>query len=232
MMLHQCIGLPTEEKHIVSLCGSGGKTTLMYALAEETRVRMRTAVFTTTHIFPPEGENMALSVPMREEECRAAWENGKIVATGRFLAGDRKFSPPEEEEISFLCREGQAIFIEADGSRRLPLKYPAPWEPVIRRETTHVIVVAGLTALGRPAEEVIHRLALAREEMEIADGPVSEETAARLLWKGYARYSPVFVLNQADDPVLRERGEHIAALLRSFGAKRTAVISLQNAFSK
>ncbi len=110
----------------------------------------------------------------------------------------------------------------------MPLKFPAPWEPVIRPETTHVIVVAGLSGLGRPAEEVIHRLALAREEMEIPDGPVSEETAARLLWKGYARFSPIFVLNQADDNALRERGEHIAALLRSFGAERTAVISLLN----
>lgn len=228
MILHQCIGLPTEEKHVVSLCGSGGKTTLMYALAEESRGRMRTAVFTTTHIFPPEGENMALSVPMREEACRAAWKNGRIAATGRFLEGERKFGAPEEHEMSFLCREGQAVFIEADGSRRMPLKFPAAWEPVIRPETTHVVVVAGLSALGRPAEDVIHRLALAREEMEIPSGPVSEETAARLLWKGYARFSPIFVLNQADNSELRERGEHIAALLRSFGAERTAVISLSH----
>ena len=35
MVLHELLGLPEREKHVVSLCGGGGKTTLMYALARD-----------------------------------------------------------------------------------------------------------------------------------------------------------------------------------------------------
>ena len=51
MVLHELLGLPEREKHVVSLCGGGGKTTLMYALARETKAIMPTALFTTTHIM-------------------------------------------------------------------------------------------------------------------------------------------------------------------------------------
>ena len=37
MVLHELLCLPEREKHVVSLCGGGGKTTLMYALARETK---------------------------------------------------------------------------------------------------------------------------------------------------------------------------------------------------
>ena len=53
MVLHELLCLPEREKHVVSLCGGGGKTTLMYALARETKAVMPTALFTTTHIMTP-----------------------------------------------------------------------------------------------------------------------------------------------------------------------------------
>lgn len=43
-----------EKKHIISLVGGGGKTTLLYALAGYYRAKgWRTAVTTTTHIAHP-----------------------------------------------------------------------------------------------------------------------------------------------------------------------------------
>ena len=78
MVLHELLGLPEREKHVVSLCGGGGKTTLMCALAHETKTRMPTALFTTTHIMPPSDADVVLSVPFSEDESRAAWrEEGK-----------------------------------------------------------------------------------------------------------------------------------------------------------
>ena len=228
MSLHEILGLPVDRKRVVSICGAGGKTTLMYALAEESRKTARTALFTSTHIYPPEGEHIVLPRPFSFEECRQAWEMQKVVSAGSFLEGERKFGPPPEEDAVFLCREGEAVFIEADGSRCLPLKYPGPWEPVIRPETTHVVVVAGLSALGRSAEEVIHRLPLAREVMDIPDGPVSPETAAELMWKGYGRFSPVFLLNQADTPQRIELGERMAMRLFELGAGHVVALSLND----
>lgn len=226
MVLHELLGLPEREKHVVSLCGGGGKTTLMYALARETKALMPTALFTTTHIMPPSDEDVVLSLPFSEDVCRAAWREGKIASSGVFLAKERKFGAPEEEAMRFLCREAKAVIIEADGARRLPVKFPAAWEPVIRPETTHTIVVAGLSALGKNPAEIVHRHALAKDFVDFSEDSLTEKPMAELLWTGYGRYDPIFFINQADTPELMERGEQICALLRALGARRAVTGSL------
>ena len=50
------------------------------------------------------------------------------------------------------------LIIEADGSRRRPLKAPAVYEPVVPEWIESVIVVAGLSGLGKPlSDEWVHR---------------------------------------------------------------------------
>ena len=226
MVLHELLGLPEREKHVVSLCGGGGKTTLMYALARETKTLMPTALFTTTHIMPPSDADVVLSLPFSEDVCRAAWREGKIASSGVFLAEERKFGAPEEEAMRFLCREAKAVIIEADGARRLPVKFPAAWEPVIRPETTHTVVVAGLSALGKKPAEIVHRHALAKDVVDVSGDRLTEKHMAELLWAGYGRFDPIFFINQADTAELAERGERICALLRSLGAYRAVTGSL------
>ena len=105
MILHELLGLPEREKHVVSLCGGGGKTTLMYALAREAKTLMPTALFTTTRIMAPSDADVILSVPFSKEECRAAWREGKIASSGTRLSEERKYGAPEEDTMRFLCRE-------------------------------------------------------------------------------------------------------------------------------
>jgi len=45
------------------------------------------------------------------------------------------------------------LLIEADGSHGLPLKAPAEQEPPIPEFTDHVIVVAGVSAFGKPIND-------------------------------------------------------------------------------
>jgi probable selenium-dependent hydroxylase accessory protein YqeC len=53
------------------------------------------------------------------------------------------------------------IIVEADGSKRRPIKAPAHYEPVIPGETTRVIGVIGLDALGKPiTDQYVHRSSL------------------------------------------------------------------------
>ena len=226
MVLHELLGLPEREKHVVSLCGGGGKTTLMYALARETKTILPTALFTTTHIMTPSDADVVLSVPFSAEECRAAWREGKIASSGTFLSEEQKFGAPGEDAMRFLCREASAVIIEADGARRLPVKFPAAWEPVIRPETTHTVVVAGLSALGKNPAEIVHRHALAKDFVDFSEDSLTEKPMAELLWTGYGRYDPIFFINQADTPELMERGEQICALLRALGARRAVTGSL------
>ena len=117
--------------------------------------------------------------------------------------------------------------MEADGSRRLPLKFPNDTEPVLLPEIRHIFVVAGLSGLYRPAEQVCHRWALARERLPKLPENIDEAAVAELLWAGYGSYHPQFILNQADTPALRQAGEHIAALLQERGAEAVYILSLK-----
>ena len=45
------------------------------------------------------------------------------------------------------------IVVEADGSKRRPIKAPALYEPVLPRETTRVVGLIGLDALGKSITE-------------------------------------------------------------------------------
>ena len=116
--------------------------------------------------------------------------------------------------------------MEADGAAMHPVKYPAVWEPAVPQYTDRVLVLAGLTALGRPLREVCHRADLALEKGVVPDGPLTEAGLAALLLRGYGRYDPLYLLNQADDQALLARGEAVASLLRSQGYEG-AVLSLK-----
>lgn len=229
MIFHSWLGLPEKQKRIVSLCGGGGKTTLMLALAQECCREQRASIFTTTHIFPPAGENILFCEPFSQTECRAAWRDGRIVAAGTFLTAERKFGAPAEETMRFLCREADGVFVEADGSRRLPLKFPnRAHEPRIRVESTHIVVLAGLSALGRNTESVFHRWELARRQLDLPEDTVTEEMMARVLFAGYGDIASTFFLNQADTPERCEKGLRTAEKLKALGACRCVVASLQN----
>ena len=58
----------------------------------------------------------------------------------------------------FTLNNNVPLLVEADGSRQLPLKAPAEHEPAIPEITNHVVVLAGLSGLGRPLnDENVHR---------------------------------------------------------------------------
>jgi probable selenium-dependent hydroxylase accessory protein YqeC len=57
-----------------------------------------------------------------------------------------------DQLISVCKHEKVTCLIEADGARHLHLKAPADWEPVIPPLVDLVIVVVGLSALGKPLD--------------------------------------------------------------------------------
>jgi molybdenum cofactor cytidylyltransferase len=76
-----------------------------------------------------------------------------------------------------------AVIIEADGSRGLPLKAPAAHEPVVAEETTLLIPVCGISALGRPlTAKAVHRPDLLAKLTGLAyNEPITGEAVVRLL---------------------------------------------------
>ena len=209
----------------MALCGAGGKTSLLYALGREWTLRRERAALTTcTHIQSRMPQGCVLWDEPDEEALLAHWQAGAIPVAGR-LAG-RKLQGPSEEMWAILRAHADRILVEADGAARHPVKYPAVWEPVIPQYTDRVLVLAGLSALGQPLKEVCHRADLALEKGVLVDGPLSEAGLAALLLRGYGRYDPLYILNQADDDDLFARAEQISAILKQDGFDST-ILSLK-----
>ena len=141
---------------VTAIIGGGGKTTLMECLAEELSAQARVIVCTTTHIYPE--QNMPCLVSPSEAEVEAELARTHCVCVGS-ASESGKFSAPE---LTFrtLCALADYVFVEADGSKRLPLKAHASHEPVIPEEAQRVIMVIGIDGVGKTIRETCRRSAL------------------------------------------------------------------------
>ena len=153
--------LEIDPPQILTIIGSGGKTSLMYALAEEIQSRgQRVITTTTTKIFPPKPEQSPEVILTDKPEdliSRAAEALGKhrhiTVAAGQLDSGKLDSIKPELVGLLLAHTGSDVVIAEADGSRGLPIKAPAIHEPVIPGLTDLVVPVVGLSGLGRPLDE-------------------------------------------------------------------------------
>lgn len=192
--------MKNSKTQVISIVGAGGKTSLLYALAEmflrgEGDLRLfglepvrtpKILVTTSTKILAPEHCGWCGDFSAVKKE----WEAGRYAVAGslaetpekaREKAGETaggKLKALPEGEFQHILAEADVVLIEADGAKHLPLKLPAAHEPVIRPETTAVLGVAGLSCIGKPFREICFRAELA----EAAAGPpAAQEKAAPAL---------------------------------------------------
>jgi molybdenum cofactor cytidylyltransferase len=142
---------------IVAIVGGGGKSSLLFALA--TLLPGRTVLTTTTKIFASQ-TRLASSVCTLDDPN---WEQALSRASGGALVvgevEDRHaLGVPAHIPARILARpDSDWVIVEADGSRRLPVKAPAEHEPVVPPETGTLVTVAGLDALSAPICQIAHR---------------------------------------------------------------------------
>ena len=141
---------------VTAIIGGGGKTTLMVCLAEELSAQARVIMCTTTHIYPE--QNMPCLVSTSEAEIAAELARTRCVCVGS-VSESGKYSAPELPFCT-LCALASYVIVEADGSKRLPLKAHASHEPVIPEEAQRVIMVIGIDGVGKTIRETCHRSAL------------------------------------------------------------------------
>ena len=191
---------------VTAVIGGGGKTTLLYTLAEELRARGTVLLCTSTHIRRP-GH---LPWVRTADGLPEALGRYAVVCTGE-PAEDGKLSAPS---ASFATLEALAdyILVEADGSRGLPLKAHAPHEPVIPENAGHTVLVVGADGFGRPIREVCHRPALyaALAEARQEDDVTPARCAAVIDAEGFG---DVVFVNKAETPDARAAAEELAQRL-------------------
>ena len=205
-----------ETVKIISITGAGGKTSVMFRLAEELKAMgKRVIVTTSTHILYPENYQTVL-IEQASGLSQVTWKDKILVAGGSVKEASmpesgeacRKLCGMEASHIAGLAAWCDVLLIEADGSRRLPLKAPASHEPVIIPETDAVIGCAGLTSVGKAWEAGCFRPELAVELLEAAghkpEAAIRPEDVAYILtsWNGTRKHAGErpyrIVLNQAD----------------------------------
>lgn len=183
---------------VAAIIGGGGKTTLMYRLAEELRQRGSVIVTTSTRIWPPGHLPFAREAgPVAGVLCL-----GTPTADGKLAAPAQSFA-----ELAALA---DFVLVEADGSAGLPLKAHAPHEPVIPENASRVIAVVGAAGLERPVDRVVHRPEIFRA-LSGAGELATAEAVARVLLRE-ALHSRVLI-NQADSPERCDAARRLGALL-------------------
>lgn len=186
------------DRGVTAIIGGGGKTTLMYRLAEELRQRGSVIVTTSTHIWPP--EHLALA-------CETGPVAG-VLCLGTPTAGGKLAAPAQS--FAELAALADFVLVEADGAAGLPLKAHAPHEPVIPENAAQVIAVVGAAGLEQPVDRVVHRPEVFRA-LSGAGEVATAEAVARVLLRE-ALHTQVFI-NQADSPARCDAARRLGALL-------------------
>jgi molybdenum cofactor cytidylyltransferase len=222
--LRTALGLSKTPR--AAFVGAGGKTTALFHLAREYPPPV--IVTATSHL-----ETFQTKQADHHFYCddSSSWD-GNLPAN---ISGVTLFSGfkckrsvsglGEEslrEVLSLADRKSVPLLIEADGSRRHPIKAPAAHEPPIPNFVDTVIVVAGLSALGKPCtNKWVHRPEIYAELSGIKYGdPISLEAMKNVLChpSGGLKNIPlnarkVVLLNQADTPEIYSQAEILAANL-------------------
>ncbi|MFC1921914.1 selenium cofactor biosynthesis protein YqeC [Chloroflexota bacterium] len=211
----------------LAFSGAGGKTTALFRLARQ--LEPPVLVTTTTHLS---SEQIALAdqtIKVDElidlEDLFSILEPGVVILIGNEDQDDRVKGLPEwqlKRVAEIAQRRKITLLIEADGSRQRPLKAPAGHEPVIPSYVDHVVVVAGLSALGKPLnEQWVHRVEHFSDLSGLVEGEqISTAAITRVLLdlsgglKGIpAGAKKMCLLNQADDTQLQAQANRIARSL-------------------
>lgn len=214
------------KKHVISLVGGGGKSTLLDYLATCFAARgMKTVILTTTRMACP--AHISGSI----EDCRACWARGEYAACGE-RTENGKFRAPTDDLLRALLEEADALIIEADGAHMRACKAPAEHEPVILPETDIVIGMMGVEVMGGAVGAVCHRpehvCALLDCDMEhrltaadMADIFVSEKGTK----KNVGAREFYAVINKCDDAQRIEDGLKVLAALEARGQARAVLTS-------
>jgi len=231
--------LELERSRLISLCGAGGKTTLMFSLAREfIAAGEQVLVTTTTKIARDEAEDWvsievgtvgdlleragALLQPAKRPGALIAYSG--IGGDGYRLVG---YAPEFVDELA-NARRFDRIVVEADGSARKPLKAPAEHEPVIAGATDALIIVAGMNGVGLPLDDAnLFRAEIWSKLSGLSLGSaISPESLARCVSHpdGLARGCPadarrLLFLNQADTPARQAAAKRVADCLAASAAK-------------
>lgn len=219
----------------ISFVGAGGKTTAIFQVAKElltssadTEPIQTVLVTTTTHLGNWQAKLADYVLKITSPEDFQKLDNGMPSGIGLLYGeenNDRLVGLPQKllEGVHRLSeKHNLPLLIEADGAHSRPLKAPAEHEPSIPEFTNTVVVVVGLSGLGKPlTDEWVHRPEKFGEVSGLKLGEIiTSDALVKMLLnengglKNVTRQARrISLLNQADTPDLQSRAKTISEKL-------------------
>lgn len=221
--LRKALELEEEKSPVISFIGAGGKTTTMKRLAQEYHDKNIPVIVTTTTHLKIEDSPWFLLEASEEKAMEILSKYGKVWIGE--LTKEGKMQGPKEEFLNQMMEKGYPVLIEADGSRRLPIKAPAEHEPVYHAKTTHVVNLYGMDCIGKTLEEVCFRPELAADILQKSVKDIIEpKDISKLMLqdKGGRKDLPLrakysVILNKTDTKELEKRALEICKQSRKKG---------------
>ncbi len=230
-MFRDLLGVGNTESKVISFVGAGGKTTALFSLSQELNHTKR-LITTTTAIYQPT-PSLWDTMVIRPNYLNTLEDKGvktnTVTVWGRLLSPEQKLLGVSTDCLTEVVRTAlfDTILIEADGSKRKPIKAPAEHEPVIPAESTTVVGVIGLSSLNKPINnQWVHRVEEFADLVHANSGdPIQPEHLVRLindprgLFKGApSKAKKILLLNQADHESDKIQGSKIIEKLKQQNA--------------
>ena len=216
--------LQVKKNDVISFAGAGGKTTTIFALAQELKdtADYKILVTTTTKMMR---EKEAITV---EDEAfiKEQLQTKRLVIAGTDLG--RKMGCFAMDFLQRIILLSDITLIEADGAQRRPFKMPRSYEPVYLPCTTKIVYLAGMMALGQKIEDLSRSDIMADFLHKQPAEKLTAEDMVKILQSEQGAKKDVqhrdfyVILNQADDEKNLRSAVQIAAELDKSGIK-TAV---------
>lgn len=151
--------LEIKKGDMISIVGAGGKTTLMFSLANELKNKGKVLVTTTTKIYNPSEEVDSLALGEEGYKFLKSINDNGIYAYGKYINDENKLIGADVEILNGLTDSFDYILVESDGSKRKDLKAWNNNEPVVSSITSNTIGVLSLKTINMEINnENIHRL--------------------------------------------------------------------------
>jgi len=179
--------LQLSGKGIISLIGAGGKTSLMFQLAKKiVKSEKKVLTTTTTKIFMPKPYQSPDTLVEDDLDELLKKIKSNLNKFSHFSAGSeydrgsnklKGFTPAIIHKL-WQIKLFDWIIVEADGAKQKPIKASNQHEPVVPKDTTHLIFVAGLDAVGKILDDkYVHRPKIFSENTGLAMGEILTEQA-------------------------------------------------------
>jgi probable selenium-dependent hydroxylase accessory protein YqeC len=195
--LYLALGIAPGD--VVAFVGAGGKSSAIQTVADElAEAGMTFLTAPTTKMLVSETEKMGALVTaenageLRTKAMAALSDGASGVVVGSGLLSKNRVGGVQPDAISSLAPLADVVLVEADGSRRRPIKGTADHEPALPDAVTFVVAVGNIRAFGAPlTEENVHRPELFSKLTGIGAGQsITARAFARALAQGSLGNTP------------------------------------------